>query len=147
MATLADIVITVSTVITAAFLLYFSWNLLHHRRDRIAVISFCVSSFLFLALFIRLLAISSPNYMFMSDLFLLATVIVVFALTAHLKHHGHIPHADGHRETLHILNRRAAGFKDFQSFRFFDKNMPKSSIVPKHFKLKTVPESKQKSKW
>jgi len=147
MATLADIVIIVSTVITATFLLYFSWNLLHHRRDRIAVIAFCVSAFLFTALFMRLLAISSPDYMVVSDLFLLATVIVVFALTAHLKHHGHIPHADGHKETLHILNKKAAGFKNFQSFRFFDKNVPKSSIVPKHSKLKTVPESRQKSKW
>ena len=85
MVTINDIVVLVAAVIAGAFLVYFATRLIIHRKENH---TFCVAGvgiFIFIALFIRLLSISSPELLIYSDLFLLITVISVILLTIHMQ--------------------------------------------------------------
>ncbi len=85
MATVNEIIVLISAVIAAAFLMYFAYMLVMHKREKHTICMASVGIFLFLALFMRLLSITMPEFAVYSDLFLLITVISVILLTIHMR--------------------------------------------------------------
>jgi len=85
MATVSEIIVLISAVIAAAFLMYFAYMLVIHKREKHTICMAWVGISLFLALFMRLLSISTPRFAVYSDLFLLVTVISVILLTIHMR--------------------------------------------------------------
>lgn len=124
MATVSDVIVLVSAVIAAAFLLYFSARLLHHKKNMHTKCAGWVGCFVFLALFMRLLSLSNPDFSIISDLFLLITVITIILLVHHLQKSVYsVPQSPW--EVTKSLHGKKSSLNKFECYKFLRHKVPR----------------------
>lgn len=133
-----DVVFLIFAVIASAFLLYFCSSAIHHRNDIFTKLAGWIGSFIFLALFLRLLSISSPKFTMSSDLFLLITITTITVLTILLEKNI-IKNPQSPAEVAREASK-SQSLASFESYRAAKHSFPKSATrgasklvsVPKH---------------